>query len=298
VIPDPTKSWALFSSLNSDGDAQYYTFDLTSGQKLHVTMYKSMSPEDASFTPKLVIIGPNIAKQGDVPTKITVPMGLNVHLVTPIDPKPTYEPFSPSIFIDLADETLENPTHGKYYLVVFEQSDALIGGNYGLTIGERETYTIDEWILLPFNLMTIYQWEGQGIISVLAPMIISLIIGFVYLLWRFRKENNHNLAAWLGAFAGASFVGTAATTLYQMLFSLAHVTLGTDSVITLVFVIIQLALGLLTIRLSLRLKKLLNLKRRVYFLVLGIVALFMWAGLIIGPILVILVGLTPSTLKK
>ena len=36
VIPDPTKSWALYSQLNSDGDAQYYTFNITSGQKIHV----------------------------------------------------------------------------------------------------------------------------------------------------------------------------------------------------------------------------------------------------------------------
>ncbi len=42
VIPDPTKSWALYSALNKDGDAQYYTFNVTAGQTIHVTMYKSM----------------------------------------------------------------------------------------------------------------------------------------------------------------------------------------------------------------------------------------------------------------
>jgi hypothetical protein len=298
VIPDPTKSWALFSSLNSDGDAQYYTFNITVGQKLHVTMYKSMRPEDASFTPRLVIIGPDVASQGDAPSKITVPSGLNVHLVTPIEPKPTYEPFSPSIFIGLADETLDNPTPGRYYLVVYEQSDAPSGGNYGLAIGDSETYTIDEWILLPFNLMDIYKWEGQSIVSVLAPMIASLIMGFVYVIWCFRKGSHRNLTAWLGAIAGTSFVGTAVTTLYQMLLGAVHVTLGADSVITLVLIIIQLALGLLTIRLSLRLDKRLNVKRRVYYVILGVAALFIWAGLLIGPIMAIVTGVVPSTLKK
>ena len=298
VIPDPTKSWALFSSLNSDGDAQYYTFNITGKYELHVTMYKSMRPEDASFTPRLVIIGPDVASQGDVPSKITVPSGLNVQLVTPIEPKPTYEPFSPSAFIGLADETLDNPTPGRYYLVVYEQSDAPSGGNYGLAIGDRETYTIDEWILLPFNLMNIYKWEGQSIVSVLAPMIVSLITGFVYVIWRFRKESKRNLTAWLGAIAGTSFVGTAVTTLYQMLLGALHVTLGADSLITLVFIIIQLALGLLTIRLSLRLDKKLNVKRRVYYVILGVAALFVWAGLLIGPIIAIMASVIPSTLKK
>jgi hypothetical protein len=298
VIPDPTKSWALFSSLNSDGDAQYYTFNIKSGQKLHVSIYKSMRPEDASFTPRLVIIGPDVASQGDAPPKITVPSGLNVHLVTPTEPKPTYEPFSPSTFIGLADETLHNPTPGRYYLVVYEQSDAPSGGNYGLAIGERETYTIDEWILLPFNLLNIYQWDGQSIVSVLAPMIASLIMGSVYVIWRFRKESNRNLTAWLGAIAGTSFVGTSATTLYQMLLGAAHVTLGADSVITLVFIIMQLALGLLTIRLSLRLDKKLSVKRRVYYVILGVAALFIWVGILIGPIMAIVAGVVPSTLKK
>jgi hypothetical protein len=42
-----TKSWAHYSQLNSDGDAQYYTFNVTARQKIHVTMFKSMRPEDA-----------------------------------------------------------------------------------------------------------------------------------------------------------------------------------------------------------------------------------------------------------
>ncbi len=73
VIPDPTKSWALYSQLSSDGDAQYYTFNITTGQKIHVMMYKSTRPEDATFTPRLVIIGPNVTAQGNITSKITVP---------------------------------------------------------------------------------------------------------------------------------------------------------------------------------------------------------------------------------
>ena len=68
-----------------------------------------------------------------------------LELVNQTTPTPTFEPFSPGTFTGLADTTLENPTPGKYYLVVFEQSDTPKGGNYGLAIGDRETYTIDEW---------------------------------------------------------------------------------------------------------------------------------------------------------
>jgi hypothetical protein len=299
VVPDPTKSWALFAQLNSDGDAQYYTFNITAGQKIHVTLYKSIRPEDANFTPRLVIVGPNVAAQGSIPTKITIPTGSNALLVDQTKPTPTYEPFSPSTFTGLADETLETPAPGKYYLVVYEQSDAPTGGHYGLAIGDRETYTIDEWILIPFNLMNIYQWEGQSLAIILTPMIATLIIGLILVTWRYKKQGNlANPIAWLGAIAGLTFIGTGATTLYQMLAAATRVAVGAEVIITLIFAIVPLAVGLATLRLSIKNSDKANLKKRAYYVILGLVALFMWAGLIFGPIFAIVAGFMPTSLKK
>jgi hypothetical protein len=299
VIPDPTKSWALYSQLNSDGDAQYYTFNVTVGQKIHVTMYKSTRKEDTSFNPRLVIIGPNVTTQGTIPSKITIPSGSNALLVNPTEPQPTYEPFSPSTFIGLADETLENPTSGTYYLVVYEQSEAPKGGNYGLAVGDRETYTIDEWILIPFNLMKIYQWEGQSLTLILTPMIAALVLGIILVTWRLRKQGNlANPMAWLGAVAGLTFIGTAASTLYQMLAAAMHVTLGVEAIITIIFAIVPLAIGLVTLRLSVKDSLKAGMKKRIYYVILGLAALFMWAGLIIGPILAIAASIMPTRIKK
>ncbi len=299
VIPDPTKSWALYSALSSDGDAQYYTFNITSGQKLHVTMYKSMRPEDASFTPRLVIVGPNVTAQGSIPSKITVPAGSDAQLVNQTEPQPTFEPFSPSTFTGLADATLENPTPGRYYLVVYEQSAAPTGGNYGLAIGDRETYTLDEWILIPFNLMKIYQWEGQSLALILAPMIAALVIGVILVAWRFKKQGNlTSPMAWLGAIAGITFIGTAATTLYQLIAAATEVTVGAEALITLIFAIVPLAVGLIAIWLSLKDGQKASWKKRVYYVVLGVVALFMWAGLIVGPVLAIVASIMPSSLRR
>jgi hypothetical protein len=299
VIPDPTKSWALYSQLNSDGDAQYYTFNVTVGQKIHVTMYKSTRTEDTSFNPRLVIIGPNVTTQGTIPSKITIPSGSSAILVNPTEPQPTYEPFSPSTFIGLADETLENPTSGTYYLVVYEQSEAAKGGNYGLAVGDRETYTIDEWILIPLNLMTIYQWEGQSLALILTPMITALIIGIILITWRFKKQRNlANPMAWLGGIAGLTFIGTAATTFYQMLAAATHVTIRAEALITLIFAIVPLAIGLVTLRLAIKDNDKASVKRRIYYLILGLAALFMWAGLIIGPTLAIVASVMPTNLKK
>ena len=299
VIPDPTKSWALYSALNKDGDAQYYTFNVTAGQTIHVTMYKSMRDQDVTFVPRLIIVGPNVTTQGNIPSKITVPSGLNAQLVNQTAPTPTFEPFSPGTFTGFPDTTLENPTPGKYYLVVFEQSDAPKGGNYGLAIGDREIYTIDEWFLIPFNLMNIYQWEGQNLALILTPMITTLIVGVILVAWQLRRRCGlANPLAWLGAIAGLTFIGTSATTLGELISCATKVSVGVEAVITLIFALVPLALGLVAVRLSIKNSQKATFRKRIYFVILGVAALFIWAGLIVGPILAIITAVMPTILRK
>jgi hypothetical protein len=301
VIPDPTKSWAIYAELHSDGDAQYYTFNITTGQKLHAMLFKSMRSEESGFTPRLAIIGPNITEQGTIPTyaNVTIPPGAHARVVDSKEPTATYEPFSPSSFISLSDETIDSPVEGTYYVVVYEEFSTPTGGHYGLAIGDRETYSIDEWIFIPFNLMVIYQWEGQSLALVLTPMMAAIIVGIILITWRFKKKCNlANPMSWLGAIAGLTFIGTAATTLYQMLAAVTRVAVGAEVLITLIFAIVPLAIGLVTLRLSVKDSDKASVKKRTYYVILGVVALFMWAGLIIGPILAILASVMPTNLKK
>ncbi len=301
VIPEPTKSWAIYAELHSDGDAQYYSFNITTGQKVHAMLFKSMRSEESGFTPRLVIIGPNITEQGTIPTyvNVTIPSDAHARVVELEEPTAMYEPFSPSSFISLSDETIDSPVEGTYYVVVFEESRTPTGGHYGLAIGDRETYTIDEWILVPLNLMTIYQWEGQSLAFVLTPMIATIIVGIILITWRFKKRCSlANPMAWLGAIAGLTFIGTAATTLYQMLAAATSVAVGAEALITLIFAIVPLAIGLVTLRLSIKDSSKASMKKRVYYVILGFAALFIWAGLIIGPILAILASVMPTNLKK
>ena len=90
VIPDPTKSWALYSALNIDGDPQYYTFNISAGQTIHVLMYKSLRAEEVNFTPVLVLLGQNVNATGDIPSKITVPAEYKAQLIHPTTPQPSY----------------------------------------------------------------------------------------------------------------------------------------------------------------------------------------------------------------
>jgi hypothetical protein len=299
VIPDPTKSWALYSELNSDGDPQYYTFNISSGQTIHVLMFKSLRQQDADFIPILVLMGQTVNATGDIPSKITVPAGYNAQLIHPTIPQPSYEPFSPGVLAYVTDLTIENAAAGQYYLVVYEASSNPTGGHYGLAIGQRETYTVDEWLLLPYSLIGIYQWEGQNLALILAPMIVTVLVGIVLVAWRQKKQ--HDLAnpmAWLGSIAGLTFLGTAASTSYQMAFCVMQVAAGAEIIITLIFAIIPLVIGVLTLRLALKRSQTQTIRRRIYFVILGIAAIFIWAGLIIGPILAFAAALMPTKLKR
>jgi hypothetical protein len=299
VIPDPTKSWALYSELNSDGDPQYYTFNISSGQTIHVLMYKSLGPQDANFNPTLVILGRSVNATGDISSKVTVPTGYNAQLIPSASPQPAYEPFSPGVLAYVTDLTIDNAAAGQYYLVVYEASSNPTGGHYGLAIGDRETYTIDEYVLIPYDLISIYQWEGQNLALILAPMVVTVSVGIVLVAWRQRKQ--HDLAnpmAWLGSIAGLTFLGTAASTFYQLAFCATQVSVEAEVIITLIFAVIPLIIGVLTLRIALKRNPAKTLRKRVYFVILGVAALFSWAGLIIGPVFAFAASLMPARLKR
>jgi uncharacterized membrane protein YuzA (DUF378 family) len=83
-----------------------------------------------------------------------------------------------------------------------------------------------------------------------------------------------------------------------MLAAATHVAIGAEAIITLIFAIVPLAIGLITLRLSVKISDKSSMKKRIYYVILGVAALFIWAGLIIGPILAILASVMPTSLKR
>ena len=299
VIPDPTKSWALYYALNSDGDPQYYTFNVTAGQRVHVILLKSMKSNDSQFLPEIAILAENITNQGTLPIKVTVPSGYNAQVISSGQPNPTYEPFSPSSFYGLSDTAFNAPSSGQYYIAVFENSSAHNGGHYGLAIGDRETYTIDEWVLLPLSLLSIYGWEGQTLLAIIAPMIAIVAIGVVLVAWYlFKQGRARSFFSWVGAIAGLILVGSGANTLLQMLIANSNAFGGIQILITLMFVALPIVLGAIALRFSLGNPEKIGILKRIAFLVIGIVALFLLAGLFIGPALAMATSIMPIRLKN
>jgi len=292
-IPNPTKSWAIYAELHEGGEAQYYKFNITEGQRIHVMLLKSTNPEDKDFTPGLVLMGPNINNQSDVPDYVEVPVGADALVVGGEQPaQATYEPFSPSSFYSLADLALDAPSSDTYYIAVYEPSQ---GGHYGLAIGDREEYTLSEWILIPLNLISVYQWEGQSLVVIFAPMAAILAIGFGLMVWRLRKRGlAPTLLDWVGTLAGLLFVGTGVMILFQMSLTLTQTPVVPEIGVTLVLALIPVLVGIGVLRLILRSGGEVNIRKRVYLAILGLIALFAWAGLIVGPALAMVASVLPT----
>ena len=295
VISDPTKSWAIYAELHEGGEAQYYRFDIDEGQKIHVMLFKPTDQELADFLPGFVLMGPGLTEQGEHPDYVEEPSGVEHQVFEGTQAsKATYEPFSPSAFYSLAEADFQAPMTGTYYVVVYESSR---GGRYGLAIGDIESYTLNEWILIPVSLLSVYQWAGQSLAVVLAPLIVVLVVGIVLIIWlRSRMAKPASRLNWLGVLAGLLFVGTAMIVLMQMVLSLFQTGLVSEVAVTIIFMIIPLVLGLATLRLSLKATEEIRLRTRIYFVILGLVALFLWAGLLIGPVLAVIAGLLPKRL--
>jgi len=299
-IPDPLKSWAIYAQLHEhEGEelhAQYYKFNISQGQRIQIMLFKSRRSEEAAFVPSFVLIGPALVEQGTPPDFVEKPEGSKSLAVEGQQaPVATYEPFSPSSFYSLANVTLNAPASGTYYIAVYAPE----GGHYGLAVGDRESYGLDEWILIPFSLVSVYQWEGQSLALILAPLIIVLTFGVGLVVLRLkRRGTGGTLMARFGILAGLLFVGTGVATLFRMILALIGTSAGAALGITLAFALIPIALGLATLRLSLTREERASLSKRVYLVILGVIALFTWAGLLIGPVFAIIAGLVPSSGRK
>ncbi len=297
VIPDPTKSWAIYAELHEGGEAQYYRFDALNGQRIHVMLFKSVRPEDGSFLPSFVLMGPEIQNHGSIPSFVEIPDGVGRAVADGMQSSySTFEPFSPSVFYELAELDLVAPADGTYYVAVYESSR---GGHYGLAVGDREDYTLTEFILIPINLISVYQWEGQSLALIFAPMTATAAIGFLLMVWRWRTRfSNKGFFGWMGVFAGLLFFGSGASVLFQLALKLTQTAASFEVVVTIVFALLPIILGAVALRLCLGAEEKVDLRKRIYLAIVGIVALFAWAGLLIGPALALIASFLPSRIKS
>jgi hypothetical protein len=292
LIPDSTKSWAVYASLHRGGEAQYYRFDAVKGEKIPIQLFTSPSRRDAGFVPGFVLMGPGVPERGSMPNRIESPAGAG-HLVVPgtSAAHATYEAFSPSVFLQVAGTSLDAPASGTYYVAVY---DVERGGRYGIAIGEREAFTPFQWVTTPLAFSTIYSWEGQNPALVYAPAFLVVVLGLGLFLRRKSRGRPLDPAGWMATIAGLLCLGSGATIASQMAVSLMRSKPDSLLIATVLLATLPVVVGVLTLLLAMRRSGRWTIGSRLYLALLGGAALASWAGWLVGPGLAIAAALVPS----
>jgi len=164
-----------------------------------------------------------------------------------------------------------------------------------VVIGYKEIFTLMEWISIPLNQLKVYLWEGQSLVVILSPLVITLALGILVLYLKRKIISGYSPAKISGIFAGLFFLGTGLSFILQMLISLDKSEYSSAVSITVILALSSIALGLLALSLSLKDKgySARSTKKSLYFLCFGIAGLLLWAGWIIGPLLAFGTALLP-----
>ncbi len=285
TIENPEKSWVVYSHLHEARDFAYYRMYMRPGERLVLGV--NVNTLDAPI-PDLIVMGPGIDAFGTPPTSLEIPPGSSVRVISGTRPQHgEYEPFSPSVIYETASFSMPVTQEGSYYGVVYTPAAEL---DYSFVAGYKEEFTASEWILIPFSVLGIYQWEGQPLAMVLAPLLIVFIIGIGFL-FRERKQGiNRTWNEWLSSLGGLLYLGGAAVTLLQMGRALSITGFSSGALLTIGFIIIPVILGFGALWSGRRTSSHQMGSCILLVFIAGLGFIF-WAGYLIGPLLLIIAAI-------
>jgi hypothetical protein len=293
-VENPAKSYIIYGHLHEAGEVAWYKLHVNPGERLVLSLMTS--GYDTSI-PDMIIMSPGTdgSSEGSSPT-INIPHGYTSQIIRgrPSE-KAEYEPFSPAAIFEVASYSQEIDTPGLRYLAVVSPTDET---RYSIAIGYKEEFTPSEWVLVPVSVISIYLWEGQSILTILAPFLAVVILGFVVISRR-QKRNGLYLtpSCWLATSAGLCYLGGAAILLVQMVRALVITGFSSSIALTLVFASAPVVLSVWALRKA-RSRSIRTILDRGSLLLIGILGFVFWAGVLIGPVLAIGAAVIPEHLPS
>ncbi|MBS3782595.1 MAG: hypothetical protein KGY66_04305 [Candidatus Thermoplasmatota archaeon] len=292
MIEDPIKSWVVYSELHEGQVANYYEMEMEEGQRLYLGL---LLPENGDFVPNLAVMGPGIERNESqsLPEFVETPDGVGIEVIEGELGEREYEPFTPGSYYHPASYDKEVNESGTYHVIVYNEKET--GGKYGLAVGYEETWGPIEWIWLPIDVIEIHIWEGQPLAQIFAPMISVLAIGFAWTGWKSRKSEKKpdNPKEWGLLTSALLYIGSGAMLMMQMIIASSRSNPGLAVIVTIIFASLPLILGYKLWQNSLDFKEP-EKRDRIKVIVYGFIGIFIWAGMIIGPLIAIISGLLPS----
>jgi hypothetical protein len=136
-VDDPTISTALYATLESAQDVDYYTFQGESGQTILLALTIPQIEGQDLFAPTMVLMGPGLP-EADLPRQVNHSRGSGALVLTPVTgPAPTFfEPFSRTAYWDRQEERVSLPADGTYTVAVWHPEGEV--GRYVFVVGDRE----------------------------------------------------------------------------------------------------------------------------------------------------------------
>lgn len=295
VIPDIAKSWAIYSNLDDEHLVRYYVFEIDEGERIYVSLIISSGSRNAGFLPSFALMGPNLTNENVaiLPSSVERLSGAGNGIIVVEGELPaqgTFEPFSPSGYYEVGELDIDAPASGDYYIAVFYEEEQ-VGGNFALAVGYLEEFALEEWLFLPFTLISVYEWSGMSIFLVLAPIIIVLVLGIAWLFSRHRNGKTPKTSAqWLAGLAGVLALSWGANIVFEMLSALTYTMIGSEIVITIGFAGISLLIGIYMLKIALRNEEKIPVRCGVLLIIFGGLMIAFLSGFLIGPMLAIIAG--------
>jgi hypothetical protein len=136
-VDDPTISTALYATLESPQDVDYYTFKGQAGQTILIALTIPQVEGQDLFAPTMALMGPDLPEAA-LPREVVRSEGGGALLFPPVPgPAPTFfEPFSRTSYWDRQQERAPLPADGRYTVAVWHPEGQV--GRYVFVVGDRE----------------------------------------------------------------------------------------------------------------------------------------------------------------
>jgi glycerol-3-phosphate acyltransferase PlsY len=136
-VDDPTISTAVYATLESATDVDYFTFEGQAGQVILLALTIPQIEGQDDFAPTLALMGPGLPK-ADLPGHVIRPEDTGaLEIAPPPGPAPTFfEPFSRTSYWDRQEERVTLPADGRYVVAVWHPEGQV--GRYVFVVGDKE----------------------------------------------------------------------------------------------------------------------------------------------------------------
>lgn len=137
LVDDPTISTALYATLESADDVDYYTFEGKRGQEILLELTIPQIEGQDEFAPSMALMGPGLPADA-LPGRVIQPEETGtLRIPAPPGPAPTFfEPFSRTSYWERQEQRIALPSDGRYVVAVWHPEGQV--GRYTFVIGDKE----------------------------------------------------------------------------------------------------------------------------------------------------------------